>query len=227
MPKRRATLIGFLAALFFAGACSLQPPSQDSQQALVSQAASTVRDMQRDPDFTVMPLYFERAQAIVVFPELIRGGFIFGGEGGQGVLVVRRDDGSWGYPVFIDTAGGSFGLQIGGQVSETVIAVMTEEGLDALLNRQVTFGADANVAVVNAGVGIEARTGLALNADMYAFSRNRGLFAGGTLEGAGVSLNEPAARAYYGQGASSQAVIDGQYSNPGADSLRQALSGQV
>ena len=115
--------------------------------------------------------------------------------------------------------------QAGARDAELVIAVMTQAGLDSLLNSQVTFGVDANLAVVGAGLGVEARTGLALDADMYAFARNRGLFAGGTFEGSGVRLNEPATRAYYGAGATSQDVINGGFTNPGADSLRVALAG--
>lgn len=224
MVRRFATttLLLLLVAVGI-GACSFRAPQPGDQQALVGQAAATVRGFLAGPDFQVMPLYLERARGLMIFPDLVRGGFLVGAEGGEGVLITRRPDGSWGYPVFISMATGSFGLQIGGQVSEVVIAIMTEDGVNAALNRQVTLGADVSVAAIGAGVGIEARTGLDFNADMYAFARNRGLFVGGALEGALVRASEADNRFYYGDAASSQAILDGDFVNAEADVLRNSL----
>jgi lipid-binding SYLF domain-containing protein len=218
-----APLILLICLAFGLAACATRPPQPGDGEALVAESAATVRGFLADPDFEVMPLYLERARAVVIFPDLVRGGFVFGAEGGEGVMIARRPDGSWGYPIFVAMATGSVGLQIGGQVSEVVLAIMTEDGVNAMLDRQVTLGADVNVAAVTAGVGIEARTGLDFNADMYAFARNRGLFVGGALEGAFVTPAEGTNRLYYGNSANARAILNGDFVNSQADILRNAL----
>ncbi|MEM7444961.1 MAG: lipid-binding SYLF domain-containing protein [Pseudomonadota bacterium] len=225
----RRQVIGLMGLTLSTGvlaACAGQSSTVSPQQRLVDQSETSVRTMLESPDFTILPLYLQRARAVVIFPNLVRGGFFFGGEGGEGVLVARMADGSWGYPAFYDMISGSFGLQIGGQLSSMIIAVMTQDGLNSILDSQFTFGADANVAIVTVGAGVDARTGLNQNADMYAFSRNRGLFVGGALEGSLLRPAEAWNRAYYGPSASTFQVVQGDFTNPGADGLRIVLPPQ-
>ena len=171
--------------------------------------------------------YFEdavgNARAIIIIPNLVRGGFLFGGEGGSGVMLARLADGTWSYPAFFDIGGGSVGLQIGGQVSETVLAVMTDEAVQAVLNRSFTVGADLSAAVVNVGRGLDARTGLDLNAPMYAFSLTRGLFIGGALEGSLLLSADRRNQVYYLPGATADGILAGQYTNAQANPLRATL----
>lgn len=224
MFRRRFTAL--LALIVSAGvltACASQSSDQTPQERLVSQSETAVRGMLESPDFSVLSLYLQRAQAVVIFPNLVRGGFFIAGEGGEGVLVARREDGSWGYPAFYNMISGSLGLQIGGQLSSMIIAVMTQDGLNAIMDSQFTFGADANVAIITVGAGIDARTGLNQNADMYAFSRNRGLFVGGALEGSVLAPVESANRAYYGPTASTFQIVQGNFANPQANGLRAVL----
>ena len=220
----RRTIGAWSIALAFAVILGATPSAAlNSQERLVEDARLSLESMLSDSSQPSLPNYVSQARAILVFPELLRGGFIIGGEGGIGVMMTRQADGSWSYPAFVTMAAGSVGLQIGGQVSEMLLLVMTQEGLDSLMDRYVTLGADANVAVITMGAGVEARTGLDLNADMYAFSRNQGLFAGGALEGSVVSSYTDWNELYYSRGATPRAIFQGQFTNTHAQPLRNAL----
>ena len=206
---------------------SLQaPPAQalTEQQELVERARLTLTSMRQEERYSAINRLLPNARAIMIFPDVFRGGFVVGGEGGTGILLARQEDGSWSYPAFFGMGTGSVGLQIGGQVSETVLVVMTEDGLNALFDSQVTLGADASVAVASIGSGIEARTGLDTNADMYAFSRNQGLFFGGALEGSYLFERNGWNDAYYTPGATGEAIRHGLYTNSHADTLRAELA---
>lgn len=193
------------------------------QELTVSKAQATVQDLYLNPNFPQIRRYVDAAVAVVIVPELIRGGFFVGGEGGNAVVLRRRPDGGWSAPAFFDLAAGSVGLQFGGQVSQMILTVMTEQGLDALLNRRVTLGGDLSVAVVTEGIGADIRSGLDLNADMYAFQENQGLFIGGALEGSILYEDVDDNAAYYGAGATAQAIFAGRYVNAQADGLRRSL----
>ena len=216
-------ILGLVMSVALLTACASQSGDQTPQERLVSQSETAARVMLESSDFAVLPLYLQRAKAVVIFPNLVRGGFLIAGEGGEGVLIARREDGTWGYPAFYNMISGSLGIQIGGQLSSMIIAVMTEDGLNSILDSQFTFGADANVALVTVGAGVNARTGLNQNADMYAFSRNRGLFVGGALEGSVLQPSEASNRAYYGPAASTYQIVQGNMFNPQANGLRAVL----
>lgn len=219
----RARLAGLLATLLTLIGLSAPAAALTDQEQLVERARLAVTSMMSSEDYPALAAYLRHARAALIVPELYKGGFIIGAEGGYGVLMVHYEGGGWSYPVFMSVAGGSVGLQIGGQVSELVLAVMTEEGLQSIFNRSATFGADANIAVIGMGAGLEARTGLYANADMYAFARNQGLFAGGALEGSVLTTMDEWNFRYYGQGALPNAILNGQVGNPHADMLRAAM----
>ena len=222
--RRSLVSAAALGGLGLVTGCTSAPSYTNQQADLVAASESALRAMLADPETPLLLAYLERSKAVAIFPNMLRGGFVVGGEIGDGVLLARMADGSWGYPVFLGSGTGSVGLQIGAQVSDVVLAVVTEDGLNALIDRRVTLGIDASLAALNAGAGVDARTGLDFNSDMYAFSRNRGLFAGGSIEGAVVRPSEPDNRAYYGtQTATTQNIIASQYRNPQADPLRMTL----
>ena len=221
MTRRQVVLAGAAAGLL--GPHVPVAHALTFEEETVERARLTVLELVGDPDFNILPPTLARARGVLIFPELYRGGFLVGGEGGIGVFLVRRTDGSWGYPAFYLMAGASFGLQIGGQISELVLVVMTDRGIEAILSRYATLGADANVAVIAVGAGVEARTGMDLDADMYAFARNQGLFAGLTLEGQVITPQESRNAAYYGSGARERDILAGRRVNMAADPLRAAL----
>lgn len=195
------------------------------EQELVERARLTFEKLIADPEFDQLPYYVGKARGLLIFPELVKGGFIVGGEGGSGVLVVRSETLGWSYPAFYTIAAGSIGLQIGGQVAEAVFTVMSEKAVDAILDNQFKFGGDVSVAVGPIGQGLEAATTTNLDADIYQFASTAGLFGGMSFEGAAILKRDSYNEGYYGAGATPYGItIEGKFSNPNAQSLRDALA---
>ena len=192
-------------------------------EGLVETSRFSIERMLIDDELPELMCYVKRARALLIIPELVKGAFIVGAEAGSGVLMVRGDDGSWSAPAFYTLAAGSIGLQIGGQVSEVVFTVMNQGAVEALLRSEIKLGADFSVAVGPIGKGLEASTTTNLGADVFAFSKNVGLFGGGALEGAKLFAREKLNQAYYGPGATPRAiVIERSFFNPQSEKLRQA-----
>ncbi len=231
--KRRGAALA--SALTFAAALSMaQTPvmadeaSEDLKDAkeIVTEAAFTVETMRNHSEFaSYVKGYMKKAKAVVVFPEIIKGGFFVGGEGGSGVLLAKADDGRWSYPTFVGMGAASFGLQFGAQRSELMLIVMTGKGMEAILDDKVTIGGEINGAVGPYGAGAEASTTANLNADVIAYSVSEGAFIGVSIEGAAVFPREKLNAAFYGTNDASpkSVVIDGKFANADADGLREAL----
>lgn len=218
----------WLAALVVASAlilATLKPADAATEpEELVEKAALTVEKLMVDPNLSELRAYLERAQGVLIVPQLFRGGLIIGGEGGSGVLLVKGSDGSWSSPAFYTLGGASFGLQIGGEMSEVVFAIMNDGAVDALINNQLKLGADASVSVGPVGKGVEASTTTNLRDDIYAFSKSVGLFGGGVLQGAAIVKRTAWNELYYAAGADPRKIlIDRKYFNPHADRLRASL----
>jgi lipid-binding SYLF domain-containing protein len=139
----------------------------------------------------------ERAEGIAVLPDVIKFGFGFGGRYGEGVLVVRQRDGRWSNPVFIKLIGGSFGWQIGGQSTDLVLVFTTRKSVEGISDGKLTLGADASVAAGPFGRAASAATTIDLAAEVYSYSRNRGLFAGLALDGTQLVIHDKANANFY------------------------------
>jgi lipid-binding SYLF domain-containing protein len=217
-----------LRAIMLAAACLLlvRPAlAQQEQQVLVDRAALAVQEMMTSGDSTQDAInLMRRARAVMICPRVFRAGFIFAGEGGSCVLVGRDGAGSWSAPAFYGMGSGSVGLQIGVQDAIVIMMIMTERGLNAVMNSQFTIGADAAIAVATVGAGIQGGTTAAAGADIVTLARSRGLFAGLSLSGSILSYRPEAAQAYYGREASArQIVVTMEAHNPGSDPLRAML----
>jgi SH3 domain-containing YSC84-like protein 1 len=198
--------------------------AQTDQQALVDRSTLTVQDMFGPANNTDQRRMLQRAKAALICPRIFKAGFILGGQGGDCVLVGRGPDG-WTSPAFYAIGSGSFGLQVGVQDSELVFLILTERGLRAVLDSQFKFGADAGIAIATIGAGLEGSTTTALRADILAFAKSRGLFAGVSLQGSVISSRSEWNQTYYGQPlAAQQIVLQGQGANPGAAPLRETLA---
>ncbi len=192
---------------------------------LVEESRVSLERLMSDSNMPEFKRYLAKARGVLIFPELIKGGFILGAEGGSGVLLVRGADGTWSAPAFYTLAAGSIGLQIGAQLSEAVFTVMTDSAVEALLKSEFKLGADASVAMGPLGAGIEASSTTNVGADIYAFSRAVGLFGGGALEGGKIISRRELNDDYYGAPAPARAVvIERKFFNPQSDKLRTALS---
>ena len=173
--------------------CATTPPSGEPEK-LVADARTTLNNFLRDPDQTWIQQNINRARGVLIAPQVVRAGFIFGGSGGRGVLVAR-DDRTWAGPAFYDLITGSVGFQAGVDVSEVVVVVMTEKGLNSLLSPSVKFGGDASITAGPVGAG----AGGTITADLVAFARSKGVYGGLNLDGAIVNTNDAWNTAYYGR----------------------------
>jgi lipid-binding SYLF domain-containing protein len=226
---RRAAAFRLAAviAFAFAGLMTTAPARAQytEQQELVDRARITLQTMLNDTEFRELPPYIRAARGVLIFPELVKGGFIIGAEGGSGVMLVRGGDGVWSSPSFVALAAGSIGLQIGGQVSEVVFTVMNAKAVEAILQQNFSLGADASIAVGPVGKGVTtATTSTSFVKDIYSFARTKGLFGGGSFEGAGFIERASWNTAYYGPGATARAILlERRFHNPAADPLRAVL----
>ncbi len=151
--------------------------AQTEQQTLVDRATLAVQEMLSDSNGKDARDMLKRAKGALVCPRIFKAGFIIGGSGGRCVLVGRTADGHWTDPAFYGIGSGSFGLQAGIQDAEVLFIVLTEKGLQALLDSQFKLGADASVAVASFGAGISGATTAALRADIVSFAETRVRFS--------------------------------------------------
>jgi SH3 domain-containing YSC84-like protein 1 len=199
--------------------------AQGDEQTLVDRSTLAVQDMATGAMSDDPRTMLQRSRGAMICPRMFKVGLFFGGQGGACVLLARAGNGTWSYPAFMGMGSGSFGLQIGIQDSQIVMLIMTEKGLNAVMDAQFKLGADASIAVATLGAGVQGATTGALGADIIAFSQSRGLYGGISLEGSIMGARTEANRAYYGRDlATRQIVIDMQASNPGADPLREVLT---
>ena len=198
--------------------------AENESEALVTESRLTVDRLLADKDFFALENFIKNAKGVYIVPQLVKGGFIIGAEGGSGVFLARGTDGSWSPPTFYTLAAGSLGLQIGGEVKEVVFVLMSDKAVDAMLTSEFKLGADASISVGPLGRGVEASRSTDFSSDIYAFSKSVGLFGGGALEGAKIFERESLNTQYYGSGARARAiVIERKFSNAHADPLRQTL----
>ena len=221
----RRRWLGLGLALAVLAGCSGGVPRSGEEQSLVDRSTLAVNEVFGEGnDRLNAARLLRRARAVLVCPRIFKAGFFFGGEGGGCVLVGRDAAGSWSSPAFYSLGSGSFGLQAGVQDLQIVMLIMNERALTALLDNQLKLGADASVAVANFGGSVEASTTAAVGADILAFARARGLYAGVTLEGSLLAARSEWNRSYYRQELSPrQIAVAMQAHNPGADPLRAAL----
>ncbi|MHB1217999.1 MAG: lipid-binding SYLF domain-containing protein [Alphaproteobacteria bacterium] len=221
MPLR--TVFGFALALIVAGGSAAR--AETNQEELVSKARLTIERLSASPDFGRMNAAIKTSQAVMIFPSVLKGSFIIGAEGGNGVLLTKDANGEWSYPAFYTLGAGSIGLQAGFQDSEAVFVINTLKGLNAVLNNNFKFGIEASVALGPVGQGIEGSTTTAFGADIEAYSATRGLFAGGSFEGAVMYERSDWSRNYYEVGASARGVVmERAFRNPQADGLRDTMA---
>jgi SH3 domain-containing YSC84-like protein 1 len=167
----------------------------------------------------------KKAKGVYVAPEVLRGAFIVGASGGSGVLLIRDDKGRWNGPAFYTIGEASFGFQAGADKSEVMLLIMSDRGVSSMLASSIKLGADASVAAGPVGAGSSAETAN-LSADILSFSRQKGLFAGVSLDGAVMSKRDGLNEAYYKKEdvTPTEILIKGAPSNKDAASLKTQLN---
>jgi lipid-binding SYLF domain-containing protein len=210
-----------IATAFIPRAHAVTP---EGQQELVDRATLAAEEVLGGQEGEQARSVLPRARAVMICPRVFRASFLFGGEGGGCVLLARGGQGSWSAPAFYSMGGGSFGLQAGIQDAEFFMMILTPQGLRATMDSQFRLGADASVALITLGGGVEGATTAALNADIIAFARTRGLFAGVSVQGSIMSSDSGGDQVYYGSPVGPVDILMAmRVNNPGADPLRSAL----
>jgi lipid-binding SYLF domain-containing protein len=183
-------------------------------------------EMRGMPDQRIPNQLLERARCIVIFPAMIKGALGWGGRLGHGVMSCRDTAGRWGPPSFLTLTGGSFGFQAGVEKADVVLFFMTEAGARSLMESEYTLGGKGSVVAGPVGRTAEASTDVRLDAEIYSYSRAKGLFAGLSLEGARVSSDRKAIRTFYGEAVEPRDILFAQkvpVIPPAAQKFMQAL----
>jgi lipid-binding SYLF domain-containing protein len=213
------------AAVLLSGLGTLGAQSQEETR--VDLATEIIQKMSKDPDQAIPESLVERSRGIAVIPKVVKVGLIVGGQHGKGIMVVRRHDGSWSNPYFLSLSSGSVGLQIGGQGADVVLLFMTERAAEEAGKGKFTLGADAGAAAGPVGRQAGKSTDTGLEAEIYTYAWTRGLFAGFSVEGAVLRIDEKANANYYGKsGISVDDIVRDRYgkSPSSASKFRNALT---
>jgi lipid-binding SYLF domain-containing protein len=213
---RTFPLVPFAAALALTVATGGALPAQPSANRTLQSASDVFEAIQSIPLRCIPPKLLAEAQGVAIIPGVVKAGLIIGGRLGHGVVFSRNQDGSWGGPAFVTIGGASLGLQAGVQSTDVVLVFKTHKSLEQVLRGKgkVTLGADAAVAAGPVGREASAGTDGRLMAEVYSYSRSRGLFAGVSFDGAVISYDPDANQAF-------------QSANPGTIALADKLRAQV
>ena len=196
--------------------------AQTEQQKLVNRAQATLDNFLRDPQMTWLQRNLSRAKAVLIAPEVVKAGFIFGGSGGRAVLLARDpQSGKWRGPVFYTMATASVGFQAGVAASENITMVMTEKGVNTLLATSVKLGGDASVAAGPVGAGAAGD----VTTDFVAFARSKGVYGGLNLDGTVITANDDWNKAYYGKPVlATDVIVRGTASSKQADRILRDIA---
>ena len=208
-----------LATLVFANTGAIA----SEQTELLDRSARTIEHMKVDPAFERARSMMKDAKAVLVVPSLVKGGFIFGAEGGSGVLM-SKTGANWSPPAFYTIGSASFGLQAGLEQAEIVMLIMSDKALQAVTSAEFKVGAGAGLTLVNLSAGAEAATPPNLSGDIIIWTSAKGLYGGFTLNGSVVKARDEWNTAFYGKPASVSDILANRVTAPGANPIRQQLS---
>jgi SH3 domain-containing YSC84-like protein 1 len=202
--------------------------AQNEQAQIIAESRLVVASFQNEGNYVAdVRRLVHNARAVVIIPNLVKGGFIFGAQGGTGILVAHLPDGSWSYPAFYNMGAASFGLQIGVSVSRIVLVINSERALKAVLQNEFKIGAEAGLAIATLGAGAEASTTAAAGADIVAMANSKGLFGGIAIQGGIMRPYDSWNALFYGEPVSAaDIVLNGKAANPLANRLRAALAAE-
>jgi lipid-binding SYLF domain-containing protein len=204
-----------LAPVLFAAALFAVPAFAGTvEDARADQASEVLTRILRIPEESIPEKLLAEAQAIAVIPDVVKGAFVVGGRRGRGLIAVRGADGTWSNPSFLTLTGGSFGFQAGVQSADVVLVFRSARGVDSIVNGKFTLGGDASVAAGPVGRSAQASTDEQLKAEIFAYSRARGLFAGVSLDGTALRIDNKSNQRVYGPGTTPRAIFEGRAAVP-------------
>jgi lipid-binding SYLF domain-containing protein len=201
-----------ISSVILALAC-INAQASDTELKRAETAVRVLNEVMQAPDKAIPHELLQSAHAIVVVPDVLKAGFVIGGRRGEGVMSVKTRDGTWSNPSFVNLTGGSVGFQAGVSSTDVVLVFRTERGVDSIVHGKFTVGADASAAAGPVGRTAQASTDAQLKAEIYSYSRSRGLFAGVALDGSVLSIDNSSNQLIYGEGVTPRRIFDGGVSN--------------
>jgi len=203
-----------LVSLFFvaAGAAGIAPPAfaDAREEARLIEASGVLEELRSQRDTLIPDRLMARAYGIAVIPNVVKVAAVVGGRRGSGALVVRDSNGRFSNPIMVSITGGNVGWQIGVQSTDIVLVFTTRKSIDGITDGKLTLGGDASVAAGPVGRAASAATDQNFTAEVYSYSRNRGLFAGVSIDGSVISIDTKSNSKLYGKSAPAKEIIAGQ-----------------
>ena len=212
-----------VAAIFFISALPAGAGEDLKPQILMDQALVTLNNFAKAADMEWFQAHLKDSKGVFIVPQLLKAGFIFGGSGGRGVVLIRdAKTGQWSQPAFYSIGSVSFGLQIGAESSEVIMQIRTQRGLESLYGTSFKLGGDTSIALGPIGGGAAEK---GVTADLVSFSRAQGAYAGLSLDGSMVKVNDDFNKDYYGKSVRPvDILVKKDVSNSGSANLRKALA---
>lgn len=225
---KRTILTALVAVMALSVTLALSPSARadrNDAEEIVTESIFTIKKIWNQPQYKEYVQRFAKdAKAVMLFPQVVKGGLLVGAEGGTGVLLAKAPNGEWSYPAFFSMGSASFGLQVGGQLSEVMLLIMTGKGLEAILNDQIKIGGELSGAAGPKGAGLDASTTTNLDVDVLSYAVGEGIYVGVNIEGTLIFPREALNRDYYDTNTTPEGIVlEGKVGNRHADDLRQTL----
>ena len=226
--KKKILIVAFCFALGLVfSAPAFADNLKEEAETIVDKARIVMEEVKNAPDSGAAYDLIRQSAGVVIIPDMFKGGFVVGGSYGKGVVVARKD-GKWSGPAFVYIGAGSIGFQIGVQLTDLILVVIGQNTMDSFMRSNFKLGADAAVAAGPVGAQATAATDLFLKGGIYSYSRAKGLFAGVSLEGAGLGTEFDLNRAYYQTTSNPKEILNGQVETPASGKkLFEALSALI
>lgn len=236
MSKILIAMVGIVALTMFGCATTgqeekggtgakISDPDVIEAQGLVDKARVTFSGFMADQNYSWLHNNLKNAKGVLIYPQVIKGGYFLGGSGGTGVLLVKDEKtGDWSQPAFYTMGSVTFGLQIGGEAAEIFMMVMSQKAIDSLFTTSVKLGGDTSAAAGPYGVGAKGD----ITTDFISFAKSKGIYAGVNAEGSMLNVRESLNKAYYGKAVSPvDIIVKKSVSNKGSEEIRAALKRAV
>lgn len=202
-----AGAIGIALACLNAASSFAMHDDLSEQSERVRKAVAVLDSIMSAPDREIPADLLAKAEGVAVIPNVVKGAFLAGGRFGKGLVAARSADGHWGTPSFVDLGGGSFGLQAGVEATDLVLVFTNPDGLREMLKDNLKLGVDAAAVAGPVGRHLEAGSNLTFDSPIYAYSRNKGVFAGVSVDGSILTIDDSANHAVYGEGVTGNDIL--------------------
>lgn len=225
MKMKFPTIAALLASLWLLPMAATLAGEEENDK--LRDVIAVIDEISQITETSIPPSLLAEAESIAVIPGVFKVGFILGGRSGKGIIMTRDPEtGEWGYPVFITLIGTSIGWQAGAQASDVVLVFKNRRGAISVLKGSFTIGADASISAGPMGRDTAAATDAQMNAEIYSYSRSRGLFAGVSLDGSALEVDLNATEAYYGANINPLDILENKLASgapDGAEKLRRLI----